>query len=1505
MKKTTKVSGFENGFKVVVLRKKRKGGILAESVDNKEIADKTSDTIKSESIDMEEKCLVEKTSVDYSESSTFMEGDPNQMPKSLCIKTKKVLEKPLVPVHKSFALDIDLVTIVGKSSQEKLNFVKKNFSGVNGFGGVFTPSKFGGIIQASFTFKKAMIVVAQLANDCGVVVNTDLKCLINNCINQAIVLKKISVGTSIEALVGLWQKAIIKLEDQNQADLLVAEWSILIGKDAVHVAWADVDKQTWDARDKFRALLYTLPMGTNAHNLWDFIGLVSGKTCVIECNSVSYVRARYVTVCFDSKGSLIQAMANTPVIKSVACYAAGVFSGPRSKRAPLLAQDQFHLAKIYEKKSAPVSCPLAFGGKTWASVVGSILSGTSLGYDFQLGSIGNSVPFPPVVNDLEKCLVTIESNLVSLVGQIGENIVMRVDSGNATSDKTAAVTGSTALPEVVKLENMLEGLSASVMSLSAHLDGLALVSDDVIHWHKDMNNLVSIFMESKLKGKIRPWLIDKFDGVRVFTSGLDSGSLGASVLIVVNFSLAKHVCKTGEINSLIAKVINESSFVILGGDFNEDSSRKCVSFKKCLELELVNSLIGNPAVKMSTWANFRGVMKTIDYVFVSQNLVNSLVHHGVLNVGKYFDTDHQAVSVSLGLGSLLNTHLFFFRKQANKDHWKFDVENASVAKWLEFKDTMAANTTMFLGAFGDAVKFSDLGTMWDVIHKIMVLSAGGVFKKRWFKGFDMVCNKESSRFYKLELLVFKLVKASRSSSSVSFVLLLDTWNNFNSTGASTVRSMFFFGAKFNDICSVLAKARRLYHSSKLLEAKCAEESHIRQAITNRMESFKLDKGHTIRSVLECLFHKVVLDHLVVGDELVLEPDLVKFKMDAIMEGWTRKHMMVDDISDTWSCQYQSLDYVFDDVFSEVISKINFDELHCVITGFPDGKAAGLSGISNELWKHCDKSVLGLLLVLLNSCLSCELVPGSWKEAWVSMIPKPYESSYTESQAGLSTFLAAKAFVNDTIWVGSSQATIQHILNVAILHPIIGYRTQFGYIPVGVYNNVSNNFLAGMVRILLDCNLSLGGSLASAFQFRDGIPMSVILGESLFFKFLPSLQHYGIAFVNQLRDCHGIVFSCFSFVFHSLIDVECLLVYTDSSLKHLSMVDCRAGAAAFFEDIDLGAIMLALECISVARSVKLFSDSQVALDAYRSELSLICPDFCNQCWVEHWHIRNVIHSKNLKVSWHKVKSHSSVLGNDCADSITNTVSLSGWFLPPCVDKHFLLVDGGVVSGNSRHFVRDVYCVFLSTCALDLLVFLALYKGFVFNEWLQEATAVFHNPKIAGVKITDFVHSLCSAFKNEIWLVCAKHRAFMEKNGLIPADGSISIPVFGSVLRLLSGVVKLFGVTEAFGWIQEAISIFHDSKVTDIKIADFVHSFCIAFRNNIWLVRAKYHAYIKKNGLIPVDGLISISVSGLVLRFSDGVVKLLGIVEAFGVHFGFHKSCSFFSGIDDLVSVNIIV
>ncbi|KAG9301945.1 hypothetical protein G9A89_020989 [Geosiphon pyriformis] len=730
MKKTAKVSGSNDSFKPVLPRKKRRSGALEDSFSDKIVGSegsRTGDTTESNSIDMEEKCLVEETS--FRQESREESGgiDTDMMPKSpKRIVTKHTLGKFFgtinfgmenndddnildgllslssslslkhmvqVSVRKSFALDINLGMVADKSSQEKLAYVKKNFSGVNGFGRAFTPSKFGEIIRTSFTSDEAMMAAAKLANDCDV----------------AIVLKEIPVGTSVEtvhmAVSKFGQKVIIELENQNQADL------------------ADINKQSWNVQDSFRVLLYTFLMETTAH---DF-----------------YFHAHCATVCFNSESDLVGA---TPVIKGVSLYWSHLSQAScavcksfgytslncwsikdavalGSRKAPLLVQDQFRLARIYVKKSAPISCSLAFGGKTWALVVGAPSVHASHGAGMSLGFNKIGELLSPVVNDLELHLVGIENSLVSLAGQISElakrleslvlavsqpssgweNIMMGVGSGEATSNKIVPIVDSTASPHVVKLEKILDGLFRSVLSLSAYFNSLALADgmniptkqDNIVRWHKDMNNLVLIFMETKLKNKARAGIvivmnrslaryvykISKVLGCLLCIRLLFKNKLLVSILdLYTGASLATQFSQANEVNFLIARAVNESSFVILGGDFNEDGFCKCASFKKCHDLGLVNSLDGSSFAKVLTWSNSQGVSKMIDYVFVSSNLVNAIMQCGVFVVSKHFDMDYRAVSVSLGLGGLLDTRLNSLCKQANKDQWKFNFKSADEIK---------------------------------------------------------------------------------------------------------------------------------------------------------------------------------------------------------------------------------------------------------------------------------------------------------------------------------------------------------------------------------------------------------------------------------------------------------------------------------------------------------------------------------------------------------------------------------------------------------------------------------------------------------------------------------------------------------------------------------------------------------------------------------------------------------------------------------------------------------
>ncbi|KAG9300076.1 hypothetical protein G9A89_018353 [Geosiphon pyriformis] len=365
-----------------------------------------------------------------------------------------------------------------------------------------------------------------------------------------------------------------------------------------------------------------------------------------------------------------------------------------------------------------------------------------------------------------------------------------------------------------------------------------------------------------------------------------------------------------EVNSLIAKAVNFSTFVILGGNFNENGSGRSASFKFCLKLGLVNAFTNHQLVGVSTWSNSRGAKKTIDYVFVSGTLASALTGHQVKSVSEFFDTNHNAVLVSIGLGGLLDIQLNSLHKQANKNWWKFRIKNVDGSRWARFKDHSSAMLLAATGKFFSALALGNVDAAWSILKEAMVASADEIFSRCWFSEFQCSRNKHFFKFFGLELLVAKIGKC------------------FCSGDMPEVEH--FVGKK-----------------SKLFELRLAKKASIRKVIERHMEKFCSDKGGMIRNVLDWPFHKVVLDYLVVDEKLVLEPDDMKLKVNEIMEKWTKKRGMLPVLPDLWACQYAPLDYVKDDAFSGVMCVINKNKLFSVVMGLPDGKAADLFGILNE------------------------------------------------------------------------------------------------------------------------------------------------------------------------------------------------------------------------------------------------------------------------------------------------------------------------------------------------------------------------------------------------------------------------------------------------------------------------------------------------------------------------------------------------------------------------------
>ncbi|KAG9298045.1 hypothetical protein G9A89_018873 [Geosiphon pyriformis] len=596
-----------------------------------------------------------------------------------------------VLIKKSFALDINLSAMDSKLATAKTQLIRKIFLTVNGFGGAITPSKFEGIIRLMFTSEESIEVTISLAREKGININSNLKKQKMRS-DWAVMIKEILIDTSKKMIIA----AVVEFAELEQTKQLAFRWSFLIGKDSVHMVMAMRDWNTWMSRDCFRALLFTLPVGTTAHDFGVLLEEAGGKTCVINCSLEIGNRIHCAVIGFESEDGLKSAFHTELIFGNMRLSWTRMDLVHCEKYGCLehsVLECVASLAKLYAKKCVFIFHPATFGGKSWAQVVLLVYSPGGFHSD---SSPGSSFSNALGINDSILSVFANNSFLGARLATVEHFLELLADQVSGMMQKLNDIVLTAQAPPL-----SLHELNTSMD------DGLGLSSDMVLDGPELMLPSFAPIVSnvSSLDPSSSKVLTIKFDDIWIFTSGLNKGFLGAEVAIIVNNSLIHHVSKVEEIsghvisirllfkgklsvtvlglyasasaetkfgqaanvNAFIARAVNSSTFVVLGGNFNKSNSKKSVTFKFCVNLGLFNLLCEHLLAKSPTWSNSKSVEQVIDFIFVTQSLMSAIAGYKVEFVSEFFNTDHRSVSVSVDLGGLLDVSLNSKRKQANKD----------------------------------------------------------------------------------------------------------------------------------------------------------------------------------------------------------------------------------------------------------------------------------------------------------------------------------------------------------------------------------------------------------------------------------------------------------------------------------------------------------------------------------------------------------------------------------------------------------------------------------------------------------------------------------------------------------------------------------------------------------------------------------------------------------------------------------------------------------------------
>ncbi|KAG9291341.1 hypothetical protein G9A89_003445 [Geosiphon pyriformis] len=509
------------------------------------------------------------------------------------------------------------------------------------------------------------------------------------------------------------------------------------------------------------------------------------------------------------------------------------------------------------------------------------------------------------------------------------------------------------------------------------------------------------------------------------------------------------------------------------------------------------------------------------------------------------------------------------------------------------------------------------------------------------------------------------------------------------------------------------------------------------------------------------------------------------------------------------------------------------------------------------------------------------------------------------------------------------------------------------------------------------------NLPTAFRSPGHFLLFSILGKSLYFDLVKSLRHFGVTFGDRLfdkKDPRGPVPYWFLVSFEFLKSQSCSFsgsigsaeklgldilesgefsavkdelhniwsgffeVFTDGFLRNADSAEVTCGAAAYFPVLnksisvavsgflsstiaELQAVALALECVSSSSTVVLRLNSQTAIDACVSEMSLVTPDFRNQCWLERHHIFNLVRDRDLSVSWVKVKDHSEIPSNVEADLGAGAASGSFFSLCANVCEHFLVAEGVAVSAEPGcDVVPDamISCInwvvtakvwhpdshmltgFTSRISSMLCTYIikAVHKKLpvvvrkrLYNKHYPSVLCLF----CGGMEFSDHTFTCVheSGICDEILAEASAHWSALA--GGSPASAVLRVLSQCSIhVGLYTLVCKGFVLGE---WYKEACSIFEDRKVAATQIVDYVRFMVELYRAKVWLARASHWVVIEKAGLVCDGGVVSGLSHSVSSVLSDGVIRLLGMANFFAISFGCQKPYCFFSGLGG--SIQIII
>ncbi|GES87807.1 hypothetical protein GLOIN_2v1472692 [Rhizophagus clarus] len=373
----------------------------------------------------------------------------------------------------------------------------------------------------------------------------------------------------------------------------------------------------------------------------------------------------------------------------------------------------------------------------------------------------------------------------------------------------------------------------------------------------------------------------------------------------------------------------------------------------------------------------------LDYIWASLPTISKCLDTLVIE-NVYFKTDHKTVTLSIDTAALIGQKTAKTNKKKKKitrtvfAYDEMDKKDHDDFKWNNFKKEL-----------DERIDQLDLKNYYKAV-------------KEKIKNREVVKNKikttpeqKLSIYYDLRYIINRIQEIRsliRKLRNVPELEMIDRWTClqvtisklkdkyeiFTSHNPLTFNNNFHFTLylkELNEIC------KHLRHVFKI-ELHILEQEQIISHIKKRCVNYKDDQAKMITSITEKEMAHISIEKIYKKDHNGNE-SLITDESDVLRE--TIHH-------------FQTIAGVNDDIYSDIMNLPSKDKWLDIIRNTPNGKAAGPSGICNEMLKHLSDDCHDVLYCLICKIIEFGNLPKQWKQATVFPIakPKPFNCKLSNS-----------------------------------------------------------------------------------------------------------------------------------------------------------------------------------------------------------------------------------------------------------------------------------------------------------------------------------------------------------------------------------------------------------------------------------------------------------------------------------------------------------------------------